>query len=116
MDVCARNNIKIVGREGGGPLLLLAHGFGCDQNLWRLIVDRLTPTFRIVLMDHVGSGASDPQAWDDAKYATLDGYADDIVDIVRELDLTDVVFVGHSVASMIGALATIRERPGSRSW
>ncbi|ODQ90233.1 sigma factor sigB regulation protein rsbQ [Mycolicibacterium flavescens] len=103
-----RNNIKIVGRAEG-PLLLLAHGFGCDQNLWRLVVDRLESDFRIVLFDHVGSGASDPQAWDGAKYASLDGYADDIVDLVRELDLRDVILVGHSVASMIGALAVIKE-------
>ncbi|BBY45610.1 sigma factor sigB regulation protein rsbQ [Mycolicibacterium celeriflavum] len=108
MDVRSRNNVKIVGRQGG-PTLLLAHGFGCDQNLWRLIVDRLEAEFEIVLMDHVGSGASDPKAWSDAKYSSLDGYADDIVDIVRELDLSNVVFVGHSVAAMIGALAVIKE-------
>lgn len=108
MDVWTRNNIKIVGRQSG-PTLFLAHGFGCDQNLWRLIVGRLQADFRIVLIDHVGSGASDPKAWDETKYASLDGYADDIAEILRDLDLRDVVFVGHSVAAMIVVLAVISE-------
>ena len=108
MGVVARNNIKMVGVEGA-PLLLLAHGFGCDQNLWRPIVERLRSDFRIVLMDHVGAGGADPAAWDADKYSTLHGYAADVLDIVRELDLHDVVYVGHSVAAMIGALAVIAD-------
>lgn len=108
MGVVARNNIKSVGVEGA-PLLLLAHGFGCDQNLWRPIVERLRSDFRIVLMDHVGAGGADPAAWDADKYSTLHGYADDVLDIVRELDLHNVVYVGHSVAAMIGALAVIAD-------
>ncbi|MCV7348813.1 alpha/beta fold hydrolase [Mycobacterium parmense] len=108
MDVCARNNIQVVGAPGGPPIIL-AHGFGCDQQLWRLVVDRLKPDFRLLLLDHVGCGESDPACWDARKYSSLAGYAADIVDIVRELDLRDVVFVGHSVAAMIGALAIIAE-------
>jgi len=104
MDVRTRNNITITGAEGA-PVLLLAHGFGCDQNLWRPVVDLLESKFRLILMDHVGSGLSDPGAWDADKYSSLTGYADDIVDILNELDLRDVVFVGHSVAAMMGALA-----------
>jgi sigma-B regulation protein RsbQ len=105
VDVYARNNIKIVGTSDG-PTVMLAHGFGCDQNLWRLVTERLAPRFRVVLFDPVGAGASDPAAWDEHRYASLQGYADDVLDIVRELDLNDVVFVGHSVAAMIGVLAT----------
>jgi sigma-B regulation protein RsbQ len=108
VDVYARNNIKIVG-VSDGPLILLAHGFGCDQQLWRPVVDRLKSEFRLLLIDHVGSGESDPACWDAQKYSSLTGYAADVVDIVRALDLHDVVFVGHSVASMIGALAVIAE-------
>ena len=104
MDVYTRNNLKIVGAEDG-PVVMLAHGFGCDQNLWRLVTQQLAPAFRVVLFDHVGSGASDPSAWDAQRYNSLVGYASDVVDIVRELDLHDVVFVGHSVAAMIGVLA-----------
>jgi sigma-B regulation protein RsbQ len=110
VDVYARNNIKIVGSTDG-PLILLAHGFGCDQQLWRRLVDRLQGEFRLLLIDHVGCGESDPASWDAEKYSSLAGYAADVLDIVRELDLRDVVFVGHSVASMIGALAVIAE-PG----
>ena len=108
VDVLTRNNVTVVGAEQG-QVLLLAHGFGCDQQLWRSVVQRLQSTHRIVLIDHVGSGASDPRAWDEVKYSSLSGYAADILDIVRALDLSDVVLVGHSVAAMIGALAVIAE-------
>ncbi|MGK2868590.1 MAG: alpha/beta fold hydrolase [Mycobacterium sp.] len=108
MGAAARNNINVVGVEGA-PVLLLVHGFGCDQNLWRPIVERLQSQFRIVLMDHVGAGASDPAAWDADKYSTLYGYAADVLDIVREMDLREVIYVGHSVATMIGALAAITD-------
>ena len=111
MDVRARNNVRVVG-SADGPTLMLAHGFGCDQNLWRLVVPLLEARFRIVLFDHVGAGSSHPDAWDNARYSTLQQYADDVLDIVRELDLVDVVFVGHSVASMIGVLAAAAD-PGA---
>ena len=88
-----------------GPTMMLAHGFGCDQNLWRLVVARLQDDFRIVLFDHVGSGRSDPGAWDEERYSALQTYADDILDIAAELDLRDVILVGHSVAAMMGVLA-----------
>lgn len=104
MNVRARNNVRIVGVEQG-PTIVLAHGFGCDQNLWRRVTDRLAPEFRVVLFDHVGSGASDPTAWDADRYSSLQGYAGDILELVEELDLHDVVFVGHSVAAMMGVLA-----------
>jgi sigma-B regulation protein RsbQ len=108
MDVYARHNINIVGEEHG-PTILLAHGFGCDQNLWRFVVDRLKSDFRLVLFDLVGAGSSDPGAWDAATYSSLAGHAADVVGIVDELDLREVLFVGHSVSAMIGALAMIAE-------
>lgn len=104
MDVISKNNVRIVGAKDG-PTLMLAHGFGCDQSLWRLITERLAPNFRIVLFDHVGCGSSDAAAWEEQRYSSLDGYAADILDMVDELDLDEVVFVGHSVAAMIGVLA-----------
>jgi sigma-B regulation protein RsbQ len=100
----ARNNVRLAGVEDG-PTIMLAHGFGCDQHLWRLVEDRLASSFRLILFDHVGCGASDPSAWDPKRYETLQGYADDILGIVRELDVRDVIFVGHSVAAMMGVLA-----------
>jgi sigma-B regulation protein RsbQ len=106
--VTRRNNVVMTGPEDR-PVVMLAHGFGCDQNLWRLIAPQLAENFRVVLFDHVGAGRSDLSAWQPERYATLDGYADDVLRICRELELRPVVFVGHSVSAMIGVLAAIRE-------
>ena len=105
-----RNNVKVSGPVHGQPMMF-AHGFGCDQHMWRYVAPRFEDKFRVVLFDHVGSGSSDTSAYDPSRYSTLHGYAADVVDICRELDLDDVVFVGHSVSSMIGVLAAIAE-PG----
>lgn len=106
-DVRIRNNVRISG-EGTQPMLF-AHGFGCDQNMWRFITPAFEADYRIVLFDYVGSGGSDLAAYDADRYGRLDGYADDILEICRELDLRDVVLVGHSVSSIIGILAANRE-------
>ncbi|QEV08758.1 alpha/beta fold hydrolase [Streptomyces prasinus] len=103
-DVRRRNNVTVTGREDG-PVLLLAHGFGCDQNLWRLLVPLLAEDFRLVLFDYVGSGRSDPSAWSEQRYSSLEGYAADVLDVCEELDLRDATFVGHSVSAMVGVLA-----------
>nr|WP_225954665.1 alpha/beta hydrolase [Kibdelosporangium phytohabitans] len=86
----------------------MAHGFGCDQNLWRLVAPVLARNHRVVLFDHVGAGRSDLSAWDPGRYAGLRGYAEDVLDLLADLDLRDVVFVGHSVSAMIGVLAANR--------
>ncbi|BCY11467.1 hydrolase [Actinoplanes sp. L3-i22] len=88
---------------------MLAHGFGCDQNMWRQVTARLGEQSRLLLFDYVGAGRSDPAAWDPERYSTLDGYARDVLEICRDLDLRDVIFVGHSVSSMIGVLAAAAE-------
>lgn len=108
MDVLQRHNITLGGRADGQPMLF-AHGFGCDQQMWRFVEPAFADTHRTVVFDHVGAGHADPDAWDPQRYASLDGYADDVLAICRELDLTDVVFVGHSVSAMIGVLAAARE-------
>lgn len=108
MDIRRRNSVSVIGREDG-PVLVLAHGFGCDQNLWRLVAPVLAEDFRVVLFDYVGSGQSDLTAWSAERYASLDGYAEDVLDICRELDLRDAVFVGHSVSAMVGVVAAARE-------
>jgi sigma-B regulation protein RsbQ len=89
--------------------MMFAHGFGCDQNMWRLVVPAFEDSHRIVLFDHVGAGRSNTSAYDRRKYSTLEGYASDVLDICRELQLPDLVFVGHSVSAMIGLLAANRE-------
>lgn len=105
--VTSRNNVKVFGR--GTQPMVFAHGFGCDQNMWRYVTPAFEKDYRIVLFDYVGSGKSDARAYDARRYATLDGYADDVLDILAALDLRDVIFVGHSVSSMIGVLAANRE-------
>jgi sigma-B regulation protein RsbQ len=108
VNMRTRNNVVITGREEG-PTVLLAHGFGCDQNLWRLVVPDLAERYRVVLFDHTGAGRSDLTAWTPERHGTLDGYADDVLALCHELDLTDVVLVGHSVSAMIAVLAANRE-------
>jgi sigma-B regulation protein RsbQ len=107
-DVLTRNNVTVGGRPDGRPMVF-AHGFGCDQNMWRFVTPAFEDEYRIVLFDLVGLGGSDWSAYDPARYGSLTGYAADVLEICRALDLTDVVFVGHSVSSMIGALAAVEE-------
>jgi sigma-B regulation protein RsbQ len=104
VSIATRHNIKVSGRSDGQPMLF-AHGFGCDQNMWRYIAPRFEDEFRVVLFDHVGAGNSDPSAYEPQRYSSLSGYAGDVVAICTELELRDVVFVGHSVSAMIGVLA-----------
>jgi sigma-B regulation protein RsbQ len=108
MSVLERNNVNVHGNPAGRPMVF-AHGFGCDQNMWRYVWPAFEDDFRIVLFDHVGAGGSDHAAFDRDRYASLRGYAGDIVEIARELDLRDIVFVGHSVSAMIGVLAAAAE-------
>ncbi|WP_132251517.1 alpha/beta fold hydrolase [Methylobacterium segetis] len=104
MSVIQQHNVKLAGT---GPIaMVFAHGFGCDQNMWRFVAPAFEDAFRTVLFDHVGAGGSDLSAYDPEKYASLDGYADDVVELCRALDVQGGVFVGHSVSAMIGVLAS----------
>ena len=105
--IIARNNVKVFGH--GTQPMLFAHGFGCDQNMWRFVTPAFADDYRIVLFDYVGCGGSDLNAYDPARYETLEGYAQDVLDVCHALDLEDVVFVGHSVSSMVGVIAANRE-------
>ena len=105
MSVTRRNNVRLSG-TGKRPMIF-AHGFGCDQNMWRFVAPAFEEDFQIVLFDHVGSGQSDLTAYDSEKYASLSGYAADLIEIGRELQLQGAVFVGHSVSAMIGVLAVL---------
>jgi sigma-B regulation protein RsbQ len=89
--------------------MLFAHGFGCDQHMWRYVAPAFEEQFKVVLFDHIGAGGSDLTSFDPSRHSTLDGYADDVLALCRELALEDVIYVGHSVSSMIGALAAIKE-------
>jgi sigma-B regulation protein RsbQ len=105
-DVLTRNNVKQSGR--GTQPMLFAHGFGCDQNMWRYVTKAFEDDYRIIAFDYVGSGKSDLSAYDPERYASLDGYTRDVLEICEALDLHDVIYVGHSVSAMIGVLAANR--------
>lgn len=109
MSAIARNNVKVSGTSG--PAMIFAHGFGCDHAMWRLVAPAFEDDFQTVLFDHVGAGGSDIAAYEPAKYSTLGGYVQDLVEIGQELGLQDAVFVGHSVSAMIGILAS-QQAPG----
>jgi sigma-B regulation protein RsbQ len=104
VSVLHANNVQVHGPADGRPMLF-AHGFGCDQEMWRYVWPEFADEHRVVLADHVGHGGSDRGRFDPARYATLQGYAGDLLAIATELDLRDTVLVGHSVSAMIGALA-----------
>jgi sigma-B regulation protein RsbQ len=106
-DILARHNVKL---SGSGPqTLIFAHGFGCDQNMWWRVAPAFASDFRVVQFDYVGCGKADRTAYDPRRYATLDGYASDVIEICHALAITNAVFVGHSVSATIGILASNRE-------
>src|SRR5687767_10462240 len=106
-NVLDRNNVKVFGR--GSQAMIFAHGFGCDQNMWRFITPAFENDYRIVLFDYVGSGRSDLRAYDRQRYGTLEGYAEDLLDVCRALELRDAIAVGHSVSGIVAVLAAKRE-------
>jgi diguanylate cyclase (GGDEF)-like protein len=101
-----RNNVKVIGK--GRQTLVLVHGFGCDQNMWRFLTPYLDQHHRIVLFDYTGSGKSDASEFSVERYGTLDGYAQDLIEVCQGLDLQDVVLIGHSVSAMIGLIVSIQ--------
>jgi sigma-B regulation protein RsbQ len=106
MSALTRNNVAV---SGSGPrAMIFAHGYGCDQNMWRAITPAFADDYKIVLFDHVGAGRSDLSAYDRKKYSSLQGYADDVLEICDALEIRDGIFVGHSVSAMIGILAAIK--------
>lgn len=109
-SVVRRNHVTLAGRAEG-PVMVFAHGFGCDQDMWRKLVPFFAERYRLVLFDHVGAGRSDAAAYDPVKYGSLDGYAADLLEICACLELSAVVLVAHSVSAMVALIAAERE-PG----
>jgi sigma-B regulation protein RsbQ len=110
VNIQKRNNVHVLG--SGDRTMVFAHGFGCDQNMWRFMAPKFAERFRVVMFDLVGSGQSDLGAYDKTKYSELQGYADDVLEIVDEFGSGPVLFVGHSVSAMIGMLADLKS-PGT---
>ena len=107
MSIAERLNVAVSGRSDGPPMVFV-HGFGCDQHMWRHVAPAFEADHRVVLLDLPGMGGSDPASYDVERHGSLDGYADDLVGLIRELGLRDVVLVAHSVAAMMGVLAQVR--------
>lgn len=104
-----RNNVSISGNLSSDKVMLFAHGYGCDQNMWRFLSPTFQHQYKIVLFDHVGSENSDADAYDSIKYSSLEGYAQDVIEICEALNLQNICLVCHSVSAMIGAIATIQK-------
>ena len=107
-NIALRNNVKVFG--SGEQVMMFAHGFGCDQNMWRYITPAFENDYKILLFDYVGAGKSDLASYNPERYSSLNGYAEDVLEICEELNLNHIIFVGHSVSSMIGLLAAV-EKP-----
>ena len=105
-DILVRNNVNVKGQ--GRQSIIFSPGFGCDQTVWKSVADAFSKDYQVILFDYVGSGHSDLRAYDSKKYSSLQGYAQDVLDICSALALKETVFVGHSVGSMIGVLASLR--------
>ncbi len=103
MNVIQRNNVSVKGE--GLQVIMFAHGFGCDQNMWRYVAPAFEENYKVILFDHVGAGNSDLSAFVPKKYEKLEGYADDIIEIAAALQLKDIIFVGHSVSALMGVIA-----------
>jgi sigma-B regulation protein RsbQ len=107
-NIIERNNISISGNLDGPPLLM-AHGFGCDQNMWRFMKPELEKKYKVILFDYVGSGKSLLSDYSSERYSDLEGYAADIIDILEALELKNVSVIGHSVSSIITAIAYLKK-------
>lgn len=107
MSIFAKHNINVSG--SGSRTVVLAHGYGCDQTMWRFIAPALADGYRVVQFDYVGSGKSDLTQYSRQKYATLNGYAEDVLQIIDAVEGAPVTFVGHSVSALIGVLASIKK-------
>ncbi|GEK33709.1 alpha/beta fold hydrolase [Kurthia sibirica] len=105
VNIIERNNVQMIG--DGQQTILCAHGFGCEQSMWKYITPNFQDDYRIVLFDYVGAGKSDISAYDSSKYNSLHGYKEDVIDVIEALDLENIIFFGHSISSMVGMLAAI---------
>ncbi|EYU44463.1 hypothetical protein ABFS82_08G055600 [Erythranthe guttata] len=99
------HNVRVVG--SGQLTIVLAHGFGTDQSVWKHLVPHLVEEYRVVLYDNMGAGTTNPDYFDFDRYSTLEGYAYDVIAILEELRIQSCVYVGHSVSAMIGVIASV---------
>ena len=106
--VLRRNNVVVQGQDRGQPALVFVNGFGCEQSIWRSVASHFVPSRQVVLFDHVGTGRAQRSAFDAGRYASLQGYADDLLSVCDAAGVPDAVVVAHSAGAMIGVLAALR--------
>lgn len=99
------HNIRVVG--SGKQTVVLAHGFGTDQSVWKHLVPHLIEEYQVVLYDNMGAGTTNPDYFDFQRYSSLEGFAYDVIAILDELQVHSCIYVGHSVSAMIGLIASI---------
>ena len=107
IDIIKRNDVKITG--SGDKPIIFAPGFGCDQRMWRYVIPSFEKDYRVITFDYVGAGKTDLRSYDHTRYSQLSGYAQDVLDVLAALQFQEAIFVGHSVSSMIGLLASIQD-------
>ncbi|PZX56092.1 sigma-B regulation protein RsbQ [Algoriphagus ratkowskyi] len=105
-SILKRNNVNVLGE--GSKVLVFAHGFGCDQNAWKHLIPFFSENYKLVLLDYIGAGKSDLASYDSQKYASLEGYVSDLLEVCDALELSNAIFIGHSVSCMVGAIASIK--------
>jgi sigma-B regulation protein RsbQ len=108
-DPLHKNHVRLVGNQDASTTLVFVHGFGTEQSVWQPVADHFAADCRIVLLDNVGAGRSDPEAFVQHRYLSLQRYAEDLLDICAALKLQDAILVGHSVGAMIGVLAALKQ-------
>ncbi|XP_016558852.1 probable esterase KAI2 isoform X2 [Capsicum annuum] len=99
------HNVKVMG--SGSKTVVLGHGFGTDQSVWKHLVPALVDEYRVVVYDNMGSGPTNPDYFDFERYSSLEGYAYDLIAILEELQITSCIYLGHSISSMTGVIASI---------
>ena len=102
----ARYAIKTFGSTSNP--MVFAHGLGCNQTMWKDVAPAFQSTHQIVMFDLMGFGNSDTSCFSYERYQTLEGYADDFIEVVEETCFEPAVFVSHSVSGMIGILAACK--------
>ena len=103
-----RSNVRVLGDPDAARTLVFAHGFGSNQASWRFVVDALARDHRVVLLDLIGHGGSDPGAFSRVRHGALDGFADDLIEVADALALRGAVAVAHSASGVIAALAATK--------
>lgn len=101
------HNVRVTG--SGEEVVVLGHGFGSDQSVWKQVISHFVDDYKLVLFDNLGAGTTDPDYFSFDRYSTLQGYAYDLLAILEHLQVSSCIYVGHSLMGMVGCLASIEQ-------